>query len=62
MIVAVPAVAPVTIPELEPTVAFVLPLVQLPPDVASVSVVVEPTQTVPVPLIAEMLLIVTLIA
>lgn len=49
--IAVPADTPVTTPEELPTVATaVLPLVQVPPDVASKSVEVEPMQyTAPVP-------------
>ncbi len=47
---AVPAVTPVTTPPT--TVAMpVLPLVQVPPAVASANVVVEPTHTVAVPVI-----------
>ncbi len=46
-----PAATPVTIPEPEPTVATDdVPVVQVPPP-ASVSAVVIPTQTVPVPVI-----------
>ena len=46
MITAVPTETPVTTPVVEPTVATpVLLLVQMPPEVASVKVDVEPTQT-----------------
>ena len=48
-IVAVPAVTPVTMPEEEPTVALVLLLLQVPPAVASVSVIVAPSQTEELP-------------
>ena len=49
--VAKPAVTPVTIPVVEPTVATaVLLLLQVPPVVASVSVLEEPAQTVSIPL------------
>lgn len=51
MIVEVPAVTPITIPEEDPTVAFELLLVQLPVPVASFSVVVKPAQTFIVPVI-----------
>lgn len=48
-----PAATPVTIPEDTPTVAIdVLLLVQVPPGVASVSVLVPPIDVVAVPLIA----------
>ena len=51
--VAVPAPTPLTMPEEEPTVARnVLLLAQVPPVVASVSVVADPGQIVVVPLIA----------
>jgi hypothetical protein len=47
-----PGVTPVTIP-VEPTVAIeVLPLIHPPPVVASARVMVEPTATVPAPVIA----------
>lgn len=50
---SVPAATPVTIPDDEPTVANVgLLLIQLPPDVASVSVVFRPTHTLVAPPIA----------
>jgi hypothetical protein len=50
----VPAVTPVTMPLEEPTDAFVLLLLQLPPGVPSVKVIVEPGQTANVlPPIAE---------
>lgn len=50
MIVLVPALPPNAIPDAEPIVATkVLPLVQVPPVVALVSVVVAPTHTVKVP-------------
>ena len=49
MILAVPVVAPVTIPVLRPTVATVdALLVQVPPP-ASLSAVVVPTQTIVLP-------------
>lgn len=52
MITAVPALLPVTTPELEPTVATpVLPLVHVPPDGVELNVVVEPVHTVAVPVI-----------
>ena len=52
---AVPAVAPpVTTPVAEPTVAVaVVPLVHVPAPVASVNVVVDPEQTLFVPLITR---------
>ena len=51
--VTIPEVTPVTVPEVEPMVATpVLLLVQLPPEVASVNVVVKPTHTFVVPPIA----------
>lgn len=51
--VVVPATTPVTIPVVAPTVAIpVLLLVQLPPGVASVRVVVEPAQVIGIPAIA----------
>ena len=47
-----PAVTPETIPLDEPIVAIpVLPLLQLPPEVTQLTVVVEPTQTFNVPVI-----------
>ena len=52
--VAVPAETPVTAPEEEPTVAIpVEPEDHVPPEVASLSVVFAPTQTVAVPDIAD---------
>ena len=52
-IVVVPADTPVTVPEAEPMVATaVLVLLQVPPEVASLNVVVKPTHTVEVPEIA----------
>ena len=54
VIVAVPAATPVTIPDEVPTVAIdVLLLVHIPPAVASLNVVVEPTQTLPLPPMVE---------
>ena len=51
--ITVPAVTPVTMPELLPTVAIpVLLLLQEPPVVLSLKVVVAPTHTVVVPVIA----------
>ena len=53
MIVAVPAVTPVTLPVIEFTVATaVLEDVQTPPDVVLVKVVVDPIHALAVPLIA----------
>lgn len=53
VIVAVPADCPVTIPVNEPTVATVTSLLlQLPPELVEVSVVVCPTHTVAVPVMA----------
>ena len=49
--VAVPAPAPVTTPDAEPTVAAPL-LVQVPPDAVSVSVMLAPAHTVEGPDIA----------
>ena len=49
---AVPAVPPVTTPVVEFTVAVVELLLQLPPAVASVSVIVAPTHTAVGPLMA----------
>ena len=52
MIVVVPANTPVTIPVEEPIVATVgVLLLHVPPVVASLNVVVEPSQTVNVPVI-----------
>ena len=49
----VPAATPVTTPEVETTVARdVLPLIQVPPVVASLSVIVPPIHTVLLPVIA----------
>ena len=48
----VPAEIPVTTPEEKPTVAIAVSLLnQLPPEVVSLKVVVDPTQTCVVPLI-----------
>lgn len=53
VIVAVPDATPVTTPVVEPTEAIpVLPLLQVPPVVASLRVVVAPAHTVNVPVIA----------
>ena len=49
VITDVPAVTPVTIPVLEPMVAWLLLLLQVPPGVISVSEVVKPTQTLATP-------------
>ena len=46
---AVPAVTPVTTPVLLTVATAVLPLVQMPPEVASVRVVTAPTHTAGVP-------------
>ena len=51
MIVAVPVVTPVTIPVAEPTVAYELPLVHMPPVTTSLNTVVAPIQTVAAPVI-----------
>jgi hypothetical protein len=52
--VAEPEATPVITPVDAPTVATeVLPLLQVPPDVASETVVVAPVQTVVVPVIAD---------
>lgn len=52
VMVTVPAATPVTIPLVEPTVAVSKSLLlQVPPPVASVSVLVDPTQTFIVPVI-----------
>jgi hypothetical protein len=49
----VPVVTPLTMPDDEPTVAtVVLLLIQVPPAVASVTVIVEPAHTLVGPLIA----------
>ncbi len=54
MMLTTPAATPVTTPVPEPTVAIdVLPLLHVPPPVASERVVVLPTQTVGVPVIAD---------
>ena len=50
---AVPAAIPVTTPVDTPTVAFVLPLVHVPPVTGSLRLVVAPMQTVAVPVIGE---------
>jgi hypothetical protein len=52
-IVTVPAVTPVTAPVVEFTVALALLLLQAPPPVELASVVVEPTQTLFEPVLAE---------
>lgn len=50
---AVPAATPVTMPVPDPTVAVaVLPLVHVPPDGEELNVVVAPSHTVAVPVIA----------
>ncbi len=52
-IIAVPVPIPVTSPVASPIVALlVFPLIHVPPEAALVSVVFEPTQTVPSPVIA----------
>lgn len=51
MITAVPTEMPVTIPDDEPIIAFVLLLLQVPPEEGLLSVVVCPIQTYEVPLI-----------
>ena len=52
--VVVPAVIPVTTPEREPTVPTErLPLLQVPPAVALVSVILLPAHTVAVPAIGD---------
>ena len=48
----VPAATPVTTPEVPTVATDVIPLVQVPPAVMSVSVVVLPTQTEAVPVTA----------
>ena len=53
VIVVVPNETPVTIPDNEPIVADDELLLQVPPVVASVSVILEPTHTLDEPLIAE---------
>ena len=51
--VTMPAAIPVTKPVLEPIVAVVIPLlVQLPPVVGSLNVVVNPTHTLLAPVLA----------
>jgi hypothetical protein len=51
---AVPPAIPVTMPEDAPIVATVVPpLVHVPPDVASLNVIVLPWQTVPTPVIGN---------
>jgi len=53
VITALPVSVPVTMPELLPTVAITgLLLLQTPPEVASASVVVNPIQTVELPVMA----------
>ena len=52
VIVDVPAVTPVTIPDVEPIIALAFELLQVPPLVASARVVVRPAQTLVVPVIA----------
>lgn len=49
MITAVPPLMPVTIPDADPTLAFELVVLQVPPVVISESVVVLPGHTVMVP-------------
>ena len=54
MIVVVPGATPETIPALMPTVAVeVLLLLQVPPTVASLNVVVKPAHTFDAPVIAD---------
>ena len=52
MIIDVPALTPVTIPEAEPTDALALLLVHVPPVIRSLSIIVDPGQTFKVPVIA----------
>jgi hypothetical protein len=53
VIVITPGITPVTTPLPEPTVAYALPLLaHVPPDAALLKVVVPPTHTVVVPVIA----------
>ena len=61
VIIAVPGVTPVTIPVVEPMVTEPVPgdALQVPPLVASVSVVVKPTHTLAVPAIAATVFTVT---
>ena len=51
--VARPAIKPVTTPSVEPTDAIMPEVLQVPPGVASASVVVLPAHTVAVPVIAS---------
>lgn len=61
MILAVPAVTPVTMP-VEPTVAMpVLPLVHVPPPGVPVSAVVEAAHTVSVPVMVGVVFTVTVV-
>ena len=53
MAIDVPEVTPVTTPVAEPIVALALLIDQLPPVVPSLKVVVEPTQTLVVPVIED---------
>jgi hypothetical protein len=58
--IAVPPEIPLTIPEPDPITAIaVLALVHVPPVTASVSVIVDPAQTLPGIVIAERLFTVT---
>ncbi len=52
VIVTAPAVTPFTMPVVEPTVALPLLALQLPPGVALVKVIEEPSQTAEGPVIA----------
>jgi hypothetical protein len=53
VIVAVPAILPVTTPEEEPIIALLLLDAHVPPATAFANVVVDPTQTEAVPVIAD---------
>lgn len=54
MIAAVPAITPVTTPDIEPTVAIVgAPLLHVPPVTASLSVVVAPAHMLALPVITD---------
>ena len=51
--IAVPPDIPVTTPVAEPAVALVLPLLHVPPTVASIKVTVDPAHIADTPVIAE---------
>ena len=59
--VEVPATAPLTMPDVPMVATVVLLLLHTPPDVASLNVVVEPTHTVAVPVIGDIVVTVSVV-